>query len=72
MISNREAVSRVKNQLRLISKDANLPSRFILFVLQNIAESYLSKKARDRSLYRYSDLYKEVPCVEMENIDISF
>jgi hypothetical protein len=68
-VTNRELVSRVKNQLRLVNKDSNLNDRFILHTAQNIAESYLSKKARSRSLYRYSDLYKTIPCVELEKID---
>jgi hypothetical protein len=69
MPTNREIVSRVKNQLRLLSKDANLNDRFILFTAENIAETYLSKKARNRALYRYDNLYKDISCVELIDVN---
>ena len=70
MPTNREIVSRVKNQLRLLTKDSNLNSRFILHTAKNIAESYLSKKARSRSLYRYANLYKTIECIELEKVNV--
>ena len=69
MPTNKEIVSRVKNQLRLLTKDSDLNDRYILFTAQNIAESYLSKRARNRSLFRQTNLYKTVSCVEMISVD---
>ena len=69
MATNREIVSQVENQYKLINKDTYLNKRLALFTAQSIAESYLAKKARDKSLHRYSSLYKTIPCVEMESIE---
>lgn len=68
-MTNRQITSRIKNQLRLLTKDSNLNDRFLLHTAQNISESYLSKRARSRQLFRQSNLYKSVSCVELDSID---
>lgn len=66
---NKELVSRVKNQLNMVSKDMEVNSRFILLTAQNIAESYISMRLRSRQLYRQDNLYTPIKCVEMEEVN---
>lgn len=70
MVTNREIVSRINNQVRALTKDSEINNRFILFTAQNIASSYLAKKAKNFSLYRQDDLFTTIDCVEMEKSNI--
>src|SRR5690554_6903325 len=67
---NKELVSRVKNQLNMISKDMDANSRFILGVAKNISESYISMRLRSRQLYRQDNLYSPMRCIEMVPIEV--
>lgn len=66
---NKELVSRVKNQINMVSKDMEVNSRFILRIAQNIAESYISMRLRSRQLYRQDNLYSRIRCIELEEVD---
>lgn len=69
IISNKEIVSRLKNQLKLINKDDEISDRFILKSLENVAAMLLSQKLSERSLFRDASLFKEISCVEFKKID---
>lgn len=69
-MTNKQVVSRIKNQFNLTSKDTQKNDRFILFTAKNIAESYISKRLNDKRLFRQDNLYNEISCVEMESVDI--
>lgn len=68
-MKNKEVVSRIKNQLNLLTKDQQVNDRFILFTAQNIATTFISQKLKEMSLFREFNLYKEVPCIDMEKVD---
>jgi hypothetical protein len=70
MPTNREIVTRIESGLNLLSKDTGKKSRLILRTAQNVAESYIAKRLRTRSLFRQDSLYKEVSCVELIDVDI--
>ena len=69
MVTNKQAVARIKNKFNFVSKDAEKSDRFILFTAKNIAESYISKRLNDKKLFRQDNLYTEITCVEMESIE---
>lgn len=69
MATNKEIVSRVKNQFNSTTKDTDKSNRFILFTAKNIAESYISKRLNDKRLFRQDSLYTEITCVEMESVN---
>ena len=68
-ITNRELVSRVENQLRTLTKDTNTSRRFILFTAQNIAATFIARKAESFKLYKQDDLYTTIECFELEKIN---
>jgi len=70
MNTYRETVSRVANTLRALSKDNRLPRRYILKTLQDKAKFFISAKMADKSLYRETNLFKTLDCVEMIPIDM--
>jgi len=68
-MTNRQLVARVNNQLRLLSKDSYINDRAILRTAQNTSESYLSKRARNRQLFRQDNLYNTITCVEFKEVN---
>lgn len=68
-MKNRELVSRVIGVLNSNNKDSRIPKRLILNIATEKAIYLMAQKFRDRSLYRESNIYREVECVEMIKID---
>lgn len=62
-------VDRVQTQLRQLSKDRWMSSRFILHILEEKMKFLLSQKMLDRTLYRESNLYTQINCFEFEKVD---
>ena len=65
-MNNGELVSRISNQLRLITKDDYINDRFVLSVAQSIATKFITQKIQRHSIDRDMSLYKEVKCIEFE------
>jgi|TARA_R110000868_G_scaffold74337_2_gene214894 hypothetical protein len=65
-MKNRELVSRISNQVRMITKDDYISDRFVLSVALTIAEKFITQKIQRRSIDRESFLYREVNCIEFE------
>lgn len=70
MKSNNEVVSRVKNTLNSLHKDARISQRYVLNILRNKAEFLISQKLSDRSLQKEENIYVEIPCFALERIDV--
>ena len=68
-MTNNELVSRVINGFNSLNKDSRIPKRFVLRVAIGKAVELMAQKFRDRSLFRETNLYKTVSCVEMIEID---
>lgn len=69
-MNNGEFVSRVSNQLRLITKDDYINDRFILSVGQTIARKFITQKIQRRSIDRDMSLYVEIGCIEFEPVNV--
>lgn len=69
-MTNRELVSRISNQLRMISKDDYISDRFILSIAKTIAKKFITQKIKRRSIDRDASLYKEIKCIEFESENI--
>lgn len=63
-------VNRIANTIRSQNKDARVPKRYILSVLQSKLEFLIAQKLHDRSLFREDGLYTHVPCIELEKWDV--
>lgn len=68
-MNNGELVSRISNQLRMITKDDYISNRFVLSTAKTIARKFITQKIKRRSIDRDLSLYKEVKCIEFEEID---
>lgn len=65
-----QAISRITNSLNALQKDTRVSKRYILSVLKETGAFLLSQKLRDRTLFRETDLFKWIRCVELIQDDI--
>lgn len=68
-MTNREFVSRVSTQIRFINKDDYVSDRLVLSTGQSISQKIITQKIQRRSIDRDMSLYREVNCIEFEEID---
>ena len=69
IITYNEIVSRIQNNLNSLDKDMLIPKRFILSIFKSKAEFLMAQKFYDKSLFRETNLYKWINCIDMEEID---
>jgi hypothetical protein len=65
-----DVVSRIQNHLNTLDKDMFIPRRFILSVVKSKGEFLMAQKFNDKSLFRETNLFRWVRCIEMEEIDV--
>lgn len=65
-----QAISTIRNTLNALQKDTRISKRYILSVLKETATFLVSQKLRDRTLFRETDLFKWIRCVEMKQEDV--
>lgn len=65
----REVVSRIQNNLNTLDKDMFIPRRFILSVVKSKGEFLVAQKFNDKSLFRETNLYDWIRCIELEEVD---
>ena len=71
ILTYKEIVSRIQNNLNTLNKDMFIPRRFILSVFKSKAEFLMAQKFYDKSLFRETNLFKWIECIEMEEISPS-
>jgi hypothetical protein len=69
-MKNREIISEVRNSLRAASLDDWIPAKFIFFKLKGIASLFIKREADDKRLFRYTELWATIKCLEMEEEDL--
>lgn len=69
MLTNKQIVSEVINDLRLLNIDEHISRRFVLFKLKQKAKNLISQKLLDRTLSYEYNLFKTVKCFELKKID---
>ena len=70
MATYREIVSRIQNSLNSLTKDTFIPRRFILSIFKSKAEFFMAQKLFDKTLFRETNLFKWVNCVQMVEEDV--
>jgi hypothetical protein len=65
----REVVSRIQNHLNTLDKDMFIPRRFILSVVKSKGEFLIAQRFNDKSIFRETNLYDWIRCVELEEVD---
>lgn len=68
-ITYNEIVSRIQNNLNSLDKDTFIPRRFILSIFKSKLEFLMAQKFHDKSLFRETNIYKWINCIDMEEID---
>lgn len=66
---NSEFVDLVINQMKANNVDEVPPRRFILQVGRVYAKNFISQKLSDRTLFRESNIYTTIECVEMKKVE---
>lgn len=69
-MTNGELVSRVNSVLKGFTKDGRIGRRLILHTAESKAKFLISQKLNDRTLYRESNLYTTINCVEFIDQDV--
>lgn len=69
-MNNREAVSKIINELRLNNKDNHRSRRFILKLLQDNSTALISQKLMDRTISKELNLFSTIECFEFEQIEV--
>lgn len=64
-----QVISRITNAINALQKDSRKPKRYILSVFKEKGQYLLSQKIRDRTIYRETNLFKWLNCVELKQID---
>lgn len=69
-MTNREAVSKIINTLKLNNKDEHISRRYVLKLLRDTASVLISQKLLDRTIFSENNLYTLIPCFEFDKIDV--
>ena len=64
-----EAVSRVRNVLKAVKEDPFLTDRLIYSLIMKVAKTLIKRDDRIESIFKYKSLFKELPCVELIEVD---
>lgn len=70
MSTKGKIADRILTTLRQTHKDREMSRRYVLYVAEEKMKFLLTQKLRDRSLYRESNIYTQINCVEFEKIDV--
>lgn len=70
MATIRELISEIRNSLRAVSIDEWIPAKYIYFKLKGFASLFIKREADDRRLFRYTDIWTTIKCLEMVEDDL--
>lgn len=68
MSTNREMVSRVRSQDKLISGDSSITDRVILRELKSNALTYIKQQLDKKRLWETSTIFSNIPCLQMKEV----
>lgn len=71
MPTNREVVSSIKSELRILSSDATINDRVILAEAKSAVLYLVKQKTDKRQLYSSPNIFTYLPCVKMEEASLS-
>lgn len=69
-MKNSEAVSKILNTLKAISKDTRIPRRYVLQVLKDRSKNLIAQKLGERTITDELNLYTEVTCIAFEKVEV--
>lgn len=69
-MKNSEAVAKIINSIRGLTKDDHISRRYVLKLLRDSANTIIAQKIGERTITDEDNLYTELKCVEFEKDDI--
>jgi len=66
----RELISEIRNSLRSVDVDNWVPGKFIYSKAIGITSLFIKREADDKRLFRYTELWTPIDCLEMEEQDL--
>jgi hypothetical protein len=67
---NRQIISEVRNDLRNVNVDGWIPSQYIYNKLVGLASLFIKREADDKRLFKYTELWSTIKCLEMVEDDL--
>jgi len=64
-----DSISRVRNVLKAVKEDPFMTDRFIYSLVMKYAKTLIKRENLMNNIYKYSSLFKEIPCVELIDVD---
>ncbi|TXG78744.1 hypothetical protein E6Q11_00400 [Candidatus Dojkabacteria bacterium] len=64
-----DATSRVRNVLKAVKEDPFLTDRFLYSLIMKYAKVLIRRQENEGKIYGHSALFKELPCVELIDVD---
>tara|TARA_R110002167_G_scaffold50279_17_gene146514 strand:- start:741 stop:1415 length:675 start_codon:yes stop_codon:yes gene_type:complete len=69
MITIGESISRVRNVLKAVKEDPFLTDRLLYSLVIKFAKTLIKREDQQGSLFKHTGLFKDVPCLELIEID---
>ena len=70
MVTIGESISRVRNILKAVKEDPFLTDRFIYSLIIKFSKTLIKRESLVNSIYKYTNLFKEIPCIDLIEVDI--
>lgn len=64
-----DAISRVRNSLKGVKEDPFLTDRFLYSLIMKYAKTFMFRDSKLLNLFKDSSVFKEIPCVELIEVD---
>ena len=64
-----EAISRVRNSLKMVKEDPFMTDRFIYSLIMKYARTLMHRDKKINNLFKDPSMFREIPCVELIEAD---
>lgn len=64
-----DAISRLRNLLKVVKEDAFLTDRFLYSLIMKHGRTLIRRQDNENKILRQSNLFEKIPCMELEEID---
>jgi hypothetical protein len=69
MITVGDSISRLRNVLKAVKEDPFMTDRFLYSLVMKYAKTLIKRESKMESLYKHESLFKELPCVDLIDVD---